>query len=287
MMGTRLEKIAMIGVGLIGGSLGLICREKRLAKSVWGHGRRESNLRKAVELGLIDQYSLDLREAVEEADLVVLATPVESIIQTGEKISHFLRENAVVTDVGSAKEKIVLRMEEVLPRNIRFVGAHPIAGTEKSGPEAAFAGLFQGRYCILTPTENTDKGALDLVRELWEQTGARIDVMDPEKHDRILALISHLPHMAAYALVGSLSKKEREFPGLFSYVAGGFRDFSRIASSSPVMWKEICLQNGKAITQGIEVLRDALSEIAEAIENGNGEKLEKIFLNAKVIRDGL
>ncbi|MBI5184802.1 MAG: prephenate dehydrogenase/arogenate dehydrogenase family protein [Nitrospinae bacterium] len=286
-MRTRLEKIAIIGVGLIGGSLGLICREKRLAGSVWGHGRSESNLRKAVELGLIDRYSLDLREAVEGADLVVLATPVESIIKTGEKISPFLRENAVVTDVGSAKEKIVRRMEEILPRNIRFVGAHPIAGTEKSGPEAAFAELFQDRYCILTPTEYTDNGALGLVRELWEQTGARVDVMDPEKHDRILALISHLPHMAAYALVDSLSKKEREFPGLFSYVAGGFRDFSRIASSSPVMWKEICLQNGKAIIQGIEVLRGALSEIAEAIENGNGEKLEKIFLNAKVIRDGL
>lgn len=286
-MGTRLEKIAIIGVGLIGGSLGLICREKRLAKSVWGHGRNESNLRKAVELGLIDRYSLDLREAVEGADLVVLATPVESIIQAGEKISPFLRENAVVTDVGSAKEKIVRRMEEILPRNIRFVGAHPIAGTEKSGPEAAFAKLFQDRYCILTPTEHTDNGALGLVRELWEQAGARVDVMDPEKHDRILALISHLPHMAAYALVDSLSKKEREFPGLFSYVAGGFRDFSRIASSSPVMWKEICLQNGKAIIQGIEALRDALSEIAGAIENGNGEKLEKIFQNAKVIRDGL
>lgn len=286
-MGTRLEKIAILGVGLIGGSLGLICREKRLAGSIWGHGRNESNLLKAVELGLIDRYSLDLREAVEGADLVVLATPVESIIQAGEKISPFLRENAVVTDVGSAKEKIVKRMEEVLPKNVRFVGAHPIAGTEKSGPEAAFARLFQDRYCILTPTEHTDNGALGLVRELWEQAGARVDVMDPGKHDRILALISHLPHMAAYALVDSLSKKEREFPGLFSYVAGGFRDFSRIASSSPVMWKEICLQNGKAIIQGIEALRDALSEIAEAIENGNGEKLEKIFQNAKVIRDGL
>lgn len=286
-MGTRLEKLAIIGVGLIGGSFGLSCRENRIAKVVWGYGRREPKLQKAVELGLIDRYSLDLREVVEDADVVALALPVESIILTGEKIFPYLGKNAVVTDVGSTKEKIVKRMEEILAPKFRFVGAHPIAGTEKSGPEAAFAGLFKDRYCILTPTEGTDAGALDLVRELWEQTGARVAIMDPEEHDRLLALISHLPHMAAYALVNCLSQREGEFPGLFSYTAGGFKDFSRIASSSPLMWKEICLHNGKAIVQAIESFRANLLEIAEAIERGNGEKIEKIFQNSKGIRDSL
>lgn len=284
---SGIKKLAIIGVGLIGGSLGKICREKNLADSVWGFGRRESKLRKAVELGLIDGYSLEIKEVIENADVVLLATPVGSIIEAGEKISPYLSERAIVTDVGSTKEEIVKKMEQILPKNARFIGGHPIAGTEKSGPEAAFSELFEEHWCILTPVENTDDTALDLIKRLWEQTGARVNVMDPAKHDKILALISHLPHMAAYALVNVLAKKEHESPGLLSYVAGGFKDFSRIASSSPQMWKEVCLQNGPAISRAIQDFRGTLQEIGDSVDTGDGEKLEQIFQNSKDMRDRL
>jgi len=286
MPGT-IPKLAILGVGLIGGSFGLICRKKKLAREVWGYGRREATLRKALELGLIDRHTLDLKEAVEGADVVMLALPVEGIIRAGEEIIPHLKEKAVVTDVGSAKEKIVRRMDEVLPSGVSFVGGHPIAGTEKSGPEAAFEGLFQGRHCLLTPSGKTDAKALQQVKGLWEETGAVVSTMDPEKHDRLLAFISHLPHMAAYALVNSLARKEEEFPGLFSYTAGGFKDFSRIASSSPAMWKEICLQNGPAILRAMENFKDSLSEIGRCIEAGDEARLEQIFKNSKEIRDKL
>ncbi len=282
-----IRKLAIVGVGLIGGSFGKICREKKIAEVVWGYSRRESTLRKAKELGLIDRYSSEIREVVKNADVVLLAIPVESIINVGEKIAPYLSENVIVTDVGSAKEEIVNKMENFLPQGVRFVGGHPIAGTEQSGPEAAFSELFERRWCILTPTNNTDSSALDLVKTLWERTGAMVNVMEPEKHDKILALISHLPHMAAYALVNVLSKKENEFPGLFSYAAGGFRDFSRIASSSPAMWKEICMHNGRAITEAIEDFRAALLEIGDSIGVGDGKKLERIFQKSKKTRDEL
>lgn len=286
-MTRPLKKIAIIGVGLIGGSFGLICRQKKLAESVWGFSRRDSTLVKARELGLISDYSTRLENVVENADLVLMATPVESIMSIGEKIVPCLSKDTIVTDVGSTKEKIVRLMEEILPPAVKFVGGHPVAGTEQSGPEAAFADLFSKRHCILTPTGKTDPEALALVKELWEHTGALVSTMEPKKHDRLLAIISHLPHMAAYALVNAISKNEKEFPGLFSYTAGGFKDFSRIASSSPVMWKEICMQNQHAIMEGIEGYRSALSEIGEAIQAGDSGKLEHLFQSSKEIRDRL
>ncbi len=286
-MQKKIKKLAIIGVGLIGGSFGLACREKGLAESVWGCSRKKSNLLKAMERGLIDKYTLDLEEAVTDADVVMLALPVDSIIKMGEKIAPFLGENTIVTDAGSAKESIVNSLEKILPNGGRFVGGHPIAGTEQSGPEAAVPGLFRGRHCILTPTKNTDSQAMELLKNLWEETGAMVSCMEPEKHDRLLAVISHLPHMAAYALVNAVAKNEGEFPGIFTYTAGGFKDFSRIASSSPGMWKEICLQNGDAILQAIKGFHASLSEVSDAIKAGDGEKIQQIFTGAKEIRDKL
>jgi len=284
-MAARIEKLAVLGVGLIGGSFGLLCRKKRLARRVWGYSRRESTLKKAQSLGLIDQYSLRLKEVVEDADVVMLALPVEGILEMGEKIRPYLRDNAVVTDTGSTKAMIVQRMEKALPPGTRFVGGHPIAGTENSGPEAAFAELFTEHNCLLTPTQGTDPQAVDLVRALWEETGALVSCMDPQEHDRLLANISHLPHMTAFALVNALSKRENEFPALFSYTAGGLKDFTRIASSSPVMWRDICLHNGRAIVEAIEDLRRELAEISRYIRAGNGERLEAIFQNSKDVRE--
>lgn len=284
-MARIFEHVCIIGVGLIGGSLARAAREAQLIGEVVGCGRREANLKRAVELGVIDRYETDPAAAVAGADLVVLAVPLGAMQETMEKIRPQLRADAVLTDVGSAKAAVVDAARSVfgeVPPG--FVPGHPIAGTERSGVEASFAELFRQRRVILTPTEQTDSAALGRVRSLWQGVGAEVMEMSVAHHDEVLAATSHLPHVLAFTLVDALSRLgERE--EIFQFAAGGFRDFTRIASSDPVMWRDICLANRTAILEMIERYQAELSGLQGAIQARDGDQLLEVFNRAKQARD--
>ncbi|MBI1821456.1 MAG: prephenate dehydrogenase/arogenate dehydrogenase family protein [Nitrospirae bacterium] len=280
------NKLALIGVGLIGGSLAIDCKKKGLVGSISGFGRSEGNLKKAVTLGVIDQYDLKIEKVVEGADLVVLAIPVGSYGATVKKILPYLSKEAIMTDVGSVKGKVV---EELGPlfKNGKFVPAHPIAGREKSGVDAALPDLFKGARCILTPTPRTDPASLAKVRKLWEKVGAVVSCLDPFEHDDILGMVSHLPHLAAYALVNTVLGMAEKKESLVSYSGGGFRDFTRIGASSPEMWKDICLSNREAILGHLKKYEETLGRLKKYIEDQDGAGLLKEFEKSKKILEKL
>lgn len=282
-----IKRLAVIGVGLIGGSLARILREKGEVGEVVGIGRGEANLRRAVELGVVDRYCLDAAEGVAGADMVFLAVPVCSMARVLAGIAPHLAPGCIVTDGGSVKEEIVAVCEPLMPPGTHFVGGHPIAGTEHSGVEASFASLYQGKRCILTPTAATDPQALATVREMWEHAGSEVIVMDVEKHDRVLAAISHLPHMVAYSLVNAVGEYDRFGENILRYSAGGFRDFTRIASSDPVMWRDISLMNRAGILEMMEHFSRWFDELRALVAAGDGTGLEAFFARSKSSRDAI
>jgi len=280
-------RLCIVGVGLIGGSLALALRRAGAVGEVVGTSRNEAHLRRAVELGVIDRYELASERAVEGADVVVLAVPLGAMTAVCRALRPGLGEEAVLTDVGSAKASVVASVEAAfggLPSG--FVPAHPIAGTERSGVEAAFPELFVHRRVILTPLESSSPVACQTVRGMWEQTGALVEETSVEHHDLVLAATSHLPHMLAFGLVDSLARLG-DHDEIFRYAAGGFRDFTRIASSDPVMWRDVCLANREALLAMISRYQIDLRLIEEAIERSDGETLLEIFNRAKQARDGL
>ena len=281
------KRLAVIGVGLIGGSLARVLREQGAVEEVVGIGRGEVNLKRGVELGVLDSYSLDAREGVAGADLVFVATPVCSIPAVVAQIAPYLSPGAIVTDGGSVKEYVVAACEPLMPTGTHFVGGHPIAGTEHSGVEASFATLYRGKRCIVTPTANTDPAALAKVVELWKIAGSTVPLMDPVQHDRMVAAISHLPHMVAYSLVNAVDGYDRFGGELLSFSAGGFRDFTRIASSDPVMWRDIALTNREAILETMDVFSGYLARLRVLVADGDGGGLESFFLNSKQKRDAI
>ena len=281
------KRMAVIGVGLIGGSLARILREKGAVSEVVGIGRGEANLKRGVELGVLDSYSLDPREGVRGADLVFVATPVCSIPAVVELIAPFLAPGCIVTDGGSVKEFVVSACEPLMPPGTFFVGGHPIAGTEHSGVEASFATLYQGKRCIVTPTDKTDAAALEKVVELWKIAGSAVPLMDPVQHDRVVAAISHLPHMVAYSLVNAVDGYDRFGGELLAFSAGGFRDFTRIASSDPVMWRDIALTNREAILETMDFFSGYLEKLRSLVAEGDAAGLESFFLNSKQKRDAI
>jgi len=281
------KRMTVIGVGLIGGSLARVLRQKGAVGEIIGVGRSEGNLRRAVELGVIDRYSTDPCEGVKGADLVFLATPVCSIASLLARIRGFLTHDCIVTDGGSVKETIVAECESLMPAGIHFVGGHPIAGTEKSGVDASFPTLYQGKRCIVTPTPLTDRRALDTVVRMWEIAGSEVVTMDASKHDRIVAAISHLPHMVAYSLVNAVEGYDRLDESILSYSAGGFRDFTRIASSDPVMWRDIALMNRDALLEMIDLFSGYFSRLRALVENRDGQGLENFFAESKKSRDAI
>jgi len=282
-----ISKMCIIGVGLIGGSFALALKEAGLVGEVVGVGRGVENLERGVELGVIDSYTTDPAEGVTNADLVFLATPVLAIGNIIEQISGSLKAGAILTDGGSVKGAIIDAVEPHLPESVHFVPGHPIAGTEHSGAEAAFATLYRGRRCILTPTENTDADALSTVKALWVAAGSEVVVMDVEKHDRVLAAISHLPHMVAYALVVAGSSYDRYEENILEYSAGGFKDFTRIASSDPTMWRDIALSNKDALIEMMSHFEKFFCELKEDVASGEAEKLYDFFLKSKQSRDAI
>jgi prephenate dehydrogenase len=280
-----IERLCVIGVGLIGGSLARALREAKFVNEITGASRNPEHLQKALELGVIDRYDTDLSSAVEGADMVFVSVPLGAMGMVFKSIKDTLGTDTVVTDAGSAKASVV---EAVIAATGMtpdwFVPGHPIAGTEQSGVEASFPDLYKGRRVILTPTDETSAAATLKVRAMWEAAGAVVNEMGVEHHDEVLAATSHLPHMLAFALVESLARmgEQRE---IFEYAAGGFRDFTRIASSDPVMWRDICIANRDALLAMLKTFRGDLDDLATAIQDRDEDKILSIFRDAKAARD--
>ncbi|MDP1708013.1 MAG: prephenate dehydrogenase/arogenate dehydrogenase family protein [Gammaproteobacteria bacterium] len=280
-----INKLTIIGVGLIGGSLARALRQAGACREIVGSGRNAAQLQKAVTLGVIDRYETDPAGAVQDADLVVLAVPVGATEAVLKQIQPMLAAHTVITDTGSAKASVIEAARTVfgeVPAN--FVPGHPIAGTEQSGVEASFAELFQQRRVVLTPLAHTDADAIRQVRAMWEQAGAEVMEMGAARHDALLAATSHLPHLLAYTLVDSLARTESH-DDIFRFAAGGFRDFTRIAASDPVMWRDICLANRDAILTVLERFSADLGQLRAAIHAGDGARILDVFARAKHERD--
>ncbi len=280
-------KLAIIGVGLMGGSLALALKEKGEVGEVVGMGRSIENLEDAKALGIVDSYTQSLMEGLADADVVVVATPVGSIVDIIKKSQAYMKDGTIITDVGSVKGDIVQGVAEILEERLHFVGSHPIAGTEKSGATAAFPELYRGSRCILTPADGTDGEALKIVQKMWALAGAEVVNMGVEAHDKILAAISHLPHVVAYALVNTVDGISDFNENILKYSAGGFKDFTRIASSSPEMWKDICVMNRNATVDMIDRFMKELAEIREMIQEKDSEGLLEDFSRSKKARDSI
>ena len=278
-----INKITIIGVGLIGGSLAKAIKENNLAKVVFGFGRDLNRLEKAQKANVIDQFSTNLKEAINDSDIVVIATPVGSFKEILSEIKPFLTDKILITDVGSTKTNIVSIVKQILGEYSNFfVPAHPIAGKEKSGFESSESSLFNNKKVIITPLETNRAESINLIQKMWEGTGADVDFMSPESHDELLGMTSHLPHMLAFSLVNYLISKN---PSASIYAAGGFKDFSRIASGDAVMWRDICIQNKNQIIDHIKGYQKTLNSLVDAIENENSDELDLLFTKAKKTRD--
>jgi prephenate dehydrogenase len=280
----RLRKVAIIGVGLVGGSFGLALRRAGAAGPVVGFDRDRTSLARAAELQVIDQVADSVSEATRGAELVVVAVPVKAVGPVLHDVALALDPAATVTDVGSTKAEVVhTAREELRERFARFVPGHPIAGREASGVEAANADLFRGARVVLTPVAETDAQAADLVRSAWEAVGARVSTLTPEDHDRIFAAVSHLPHLLSFALVSEIASRA-DAGELFGFAAGGFRDFTRIAASSPEMWRDVALQNREALLRELDRFGLRLAIFRELIEKGDGPALERLMAEARSAR---
>ncbi len=285
-MSTHLfDRIALIGIGLIGSSLARVIRREGLAGEIVISTRSAATLQRAEELGLGDRYVADAAEAVKDADLVIVSVPVGSSGAVAEQIAPALKPGAIVTDVGSTKSSVISQMQPHLPAHAHFIPGHPLAGTEKSGPDAGFADLFQNRWCILTPPEGTDPQAVEKLAEFWRACGSNIDTMDPQHHDMVLAMVSHLPHIIAYNIVGTADDLQTVTKSeVIKYSASGFRDFTRLAASDPTMWRDVCLHNKDAILEMLARFSEDLASLQRAIRWGDGDKLFDLFARTRDVR---
>jgi len=278
-------KVALIGVGLIGASLAHAMRRGGLAAHIAGNARSAETRARAAELGFCDSMHADAIDAARGADLVVLCTPVGAFGPTAAAIAPVLKPGAIVTDVGSVKTAVIRDVGPHIPDGVHFIPGHPIAGTEHSGPDAGFAELFDGRWCILTPVAGTDEQALSTLMEFWRGCGSRVEVMDSKHHDLVLAITSHLPHLIAYNIVGTAADLEQVTQGeVIKFSAGGFRDFTRIAASDPVMWRDVFLNNREAVLEVLGRFSEDLSALQRAIRWGDGDMLFDLFTRTRAIR---
>ncbi len=279
------DKIALIGIGLIGSSLARIIRRDGLATHTAIATRSAATLKRAEELRLGDSYFADAADAVRDADLVIVSVPVGSSGDVAKTIAPALKPGAIVTDVGSTKSSVVAQMQPHIPAGVHFIPGHPIAGTEKSGPDAGFPELFENRWCIFTPLPGTDPKALEKLSEFWRRCGSNIDTMEHQHHDMVLAIVSHLPHIIAYNIVGTADDLETVTKSeVIKYSASGFRDFTRLAASDPTMWRDVCLHNKDAILEMLSRFSEDLAYLQRAIRWGDGEKLFDLFTRTRAIR---
>jgi cyclohexadieny/prephenate dehydrogenase len=282
------RRVAMLGIGLINGSLARVLRREKAAEEIVAFARGEGTRRRALELGLCDRAEADAAEVVRGADLVVLGVPPAAVGPVAGAMSAGLAPDAIVTDVSSIKARVVREVVPHLPTPSLFVPGHPVAGTEHSGPDAAFAALFERRRCILTPIEDTDPLAVERVKAMWELAGSSVDLMTPEHHDRVLAITSHLPHLIAYTIVGTVADLEDQArTEVFKYAAGGFTDFTRIAASDPTMWRDVLVGNREAVLEMLGRFTEDLVALQRAIRWGEGQTLHELFTRTRAIRRGV
>ena len=286
-MSTELhfKKIALIGVGLIGSSLSRVIRRDGLADEIVGCARRAETRDAILRLNLADSVTDEPLVAVDGADLVILCTPVGAYESVAKAMAPGLAPGTIVSDVGSVKRGAIDAIQPHLPAGVHLVPAHPIAGTENSGPESGFETLFEGRWTILTPDKGTDADAVERVAELWRRTGSMIEMMDADHHDQVLAITSHVPHLIAYTIVGTATDLESRLRSeVIKFAASGFRDFTRIAASDPVMWRDIFLSNKDAVLEMLGRLTEDISGVQRAIRDGDGDRLEALFARTREIR---
>ncbi len=282
------SRLALIGIGLIGSSIALAARKSGVVGHVAINSRSAATLARAKELGLGDSYFADPAEAAEGADCVIVCVPVGASGAVGEAIAPALKPGAIVSDVGSVKASVIAQMAPFIPEGVHFVPAHPVAGTEHSGPDAGFAELFQDRWCILTPPPGTDPEAIERLSAFWTALGANVEIMTPQHHDLVLAITSHVPHLIAYNIVGTAADLETVTQSeVMKFAAGGFRDFTRIAASDPTMWRDVFLNNREAVLEMLGRFNEDLASLQKAIRWGDGEALEDLFTRTRAIRRGI
>jgi cyclohexadieny/prephenate dehydrogenase len=282
------DRLALIGIGLIGSSISHAARRAGIAGDIVCSSATESSRAKALELGLVSRAYATAAEAVADADLAILCTPVGVYGRIAEEIGPHLKSGAIVSDVGSVKAAVVRDVAPYIPDRAHFIAGHPIAGTEQSGPEAGFAELFDGRWCILTPEADVDRMALAELESFWQKLGSNVEIMSPEHHDLVLAITSHVPHLIAYNIVNTAAHLERVTDSeVIKFSAGGFRDFTRIAASDPVMWRDVFLNNKDAVLEMLGRFSEDLTVLQRAIRFGDGETLEKMFVEARAVRRGV
>ncbi len=279
------KKVCIIGCGLIGSSLARAIKKNNLAEKIVSSNRSEDLNKKVITLKIVDQSSSDTKKIVNGSDLIVIATPLSSYEDVILKIKDSLKSGAILTDVGSVKEHVINLVEKKIPNDVSWIPSHPIAGTEESGPEAGFSELFQNRWCVLTPSKKAKEKDIKLLKIFWEKIGSKVDIMEADQHDYILSITSHIPHLIAYNIVNtSLAIQEEKKLNIVKYSAGGLRDFTRIAASNPIMWRDVFMQNKKNTSKIIDKFIENLEDLKSAIENDNGKKLEEIFTKTKKIR---
>ena len=279
------KKVCIIGCGLIGSSIARAIKKNKLANKVVSSNRSNNTNKRVMKLKIVDEASSDTKKIVRDSDLIIIATPLSSYKNVVLKINKSLKNGAILTDVGSVKKKIISLIEKNIPKNISWISSHPIAGTEESGPESGFSELFKNRWCILTPSKKSKGKDVKLLGKFWKKLGSRVDVMNAKQHDYILSITSHMPHLIAYNIVNTTLKiKKRRDRNVVKYSAGGLRDFTRIAASNPVMWRDIFIQNRENTSQMIDKFVKNLKDLKKTINYKNEKKLEKIFTQTKKIR---
>ncbi|MEJ1160300.1 prephenate/arogenate dehydrogenase family protein [Prosthecomicrobium sp. N25] len=282
------RRLALIGIGLIGGSIARVARRDGIAGEIVISTRRRETLDRAAELGLGDAYTADMAEAVSGADCVIVSVPVGASGAVAAAIAGSLKPGAIVSDVGSVKSDVVRQMQPHLPAHVHFVPAHPVAGTEHSGPDAGFPELFRNRWCILTPPPGTDPAAVDTLARFWRACGSKVEFMTPEHHDMVLAITSHIPHLIAYNIVGTAAHLEQVTASeVIKFSAGGFRDFTRIAASDPTMWRDVFLHNKEAVLEMLGRFIEDLFALQRSIRFGDGDALFELFTKTRAIRRGI
>ena len=279
------KKVCIIGCGLIGSSIARAIKKHGLSKKVVSSNRSESINKKVIELKIVDEASSDTKKICRDSDLIIISTPLSSYEEVILKIKNSLKSGSILTDVGSVKENIISLVEKNVPENISWISSHPIAGTEESGPEAGFYELFKNRWCILTPSKKSKDKDIKLLETFWKKIGSKVDIMNAKQHDYILSITSHIPHLIAYNIVNTtLNVQDTKESDVVKYSAGGLRDFTRIAASNPIMWRDVFIQNKRNTSKMIDKFIENLEDLKKAIESEDGKKLEKIFIKTKKIR---
>jgi len=279
------KKICIIGCGLIGSSLARAIKKYNLSEKIVSSNRSDIVNKKVLGLKIVNDSSSDTQKMAKDSDLVIIATPLSSYENVILKIKNSLKNGMILTDVGSVKERVISLVEKAIPKDVSWIPSHPIAGTEESGPEAGFSELFKNRWCILTPSRKAKEKDINTLKSFWKQIGSKVDIMNAKQHDYILSITSHIPHLVAYNIVNtSMNIQKEKQSAIIKYSAGGLRDFTRIAASNPIMWRDIFIQNKKNTSKEIERFIANLKDLKNAIENEDSKKLEEIFIKTKKIR---